>query len=116
MYNADESITKTKENPREERMRYVLGGLLHNVAPLIQSSIPSVDDLKAFLRRCTPDIKPLLRVAESFDDVMEIIEDKCSVRNIIALEETVAQYKIEVAKSHISQFYERKHKECKIYI
>ena len=85
-------------------MRATLGSLIHTVAPLIKAGIPSLKDLKKYLRRCFRELKPQLSSAKSFDDVMELVEDKCSIINICCLESIVKQYNITDAKQHITEF------------
>ena len=85
-------------------MRVTFGNLIHAVAHLIKAGIPSLNELKTYLRRCFRELKPQLSLAESFDDVMELIEDKCSIINICCLEAIVEQYNITDAKPHITKF------------
>ena len=87
-----------------DQMRAALGSLIHTVAPLIKAGIPSLEDLKTYLRRCFQELKPQLSSAESFDDVMELVEDKCTIINICCLESIVKQYNITDAKQHITEF------------
>ena len=85
-------------------MKVTFGNLIETVAPLIAKGIPSLEKLKKYLGRCFRELKPQLAIAESFDDVMELIEDKCSIINICCLEAIVEQYNITDAKSHITEF------------
>ena len=85
-------------------MKVKFGNLIHAVAPLIKAGVPSLSELKTYLRRCFRELKPQLSLAESFDDVMELIEDKCSIINICCLEAIVEQYNITDAKPHITEF------------
>ena len=55
----------------------------------------SLEELKKFLGRCFRELKPQLSVAESFDDVMEVVEEKCTVINIRCLETIIDHYNIE---------------------
>lgn len=81
-----------------------LGNLIETVAPVISAGIPSVQDLKLYLHRCFIELKPQLTLATSFDDVMEIVEDKCTVVNICCLEAIISHYDITVAELHIKVF------------
>ena len=69
-YNFD-SITVTFAN------------LVRTVAPLISKGIPSLQELKRYLLRCFRELRPRLSIAESFDDVMELVEEKCTIVNIV---------------------------------
>ena len=87
-----------------DEMKVTFGKLIHIVAPLIAKGIPSLQELKTFLRRCYRELKPQLSIAESFDDVMELVEDKCTIINIVCLEAIVDMYNITEAKEHIKEY------------
>ncbi|XP_019856595.1 PREDICTED: E3 ubiquitin-protein ligase TRIM71-like isoform X1 [Amphimedon queenslandica] len=102
-----------------DRMGDMRGTLIHNIVPLIKaaipSSIPSVDDLKTYLGRCRPELKPRLKDTNCFDDVMEVIEDECSITNVALLETIVNKYSIQDAgdmilayQTHLDEFCENK--------
>ena len=80
------------------------GKLFYTVAPLIARGIPSLQDLKTYLRMCFRELRPLLVTAESFNDVIEIVQDKCTIINICCLEGIVDQYDITEAKEHITNY------------
>ena len=85
-------------------MKVTFGNLIITVTPLIKAVIPSLDDLKIYLRRCFQELRPQLSTAESFDDVMDLVQDKCTIINICCLEAVVNYYKITAAKSLITEF------------
>ena len=85
-------------------MRVAFGELIVNVSPLIAKSMPSLEDLKLYLRRCFQDLRPQLVIAESFDDVMDLIQDTCTIINICCLKAIVDHYKITEAEPHITKF------------
>ena len=85
-------------------MKVTFGDLMMKVSPLIKAGIPSLEDLKKYLRICFRELKPELAIAESFDDVMELVQDKCTIINICCLEAIVNHYKITAAKQHIKEF------------
>ena len=87
-----------------DQMKVTFGNLIETVAPLIAKAIPSLKELKTYLRRCFRELKPQLSSAESFDDVMELVEDKCTIINICCLEAIVDHYNITEAKRHITEF------------
>ena len=95
-------------------MRAKLGVLFYTVIPLIQAAVmPLLEDLKSFLRLCVPSLKPQLAMAKSFDDVMEVVREKCTIINISWLETIINKYNIEEAKAHISAFKLEVDKFCK---
>ena len=85
-------------------MKVTFGNLIEAVVPLIAKGIPSLEKLKKYLRRCFRELKPQLAVAKSFDDVMELVEDKCTIINVCCLEAIVDHYNITEAKRHITEF------------
>ena len=85
-------------------MKVTFGNFIHSVAPLIEKSIPSLRELKTYLRRCFRELKPQLTVAESFDDVMDLVEEKCTIINVACLEGIINHYKIEEAKTHVTTY------------
>ena len=87
-----------------DQMRMKFGKLFYTVAPLIAKRIPSLEELKTYLRMCFRELRPLLTIAESFNDVMEIVQDKCTIINICCLEGIVDQYDIGEAKVHITNY------------
>ena len=93
-------------------MKVTFGNLIDTVEPLIAKVIPSLEELKKYLRRCFRELKPQLSLAESFDDVMELVEDKCTIINICCLEAIVDHYNITEAKRHIADFKKSVDKFC----
>ena len=85
-------------------MRMTFGKLFYTVAPLITKGIPSLKELKTYLRRCFRELRPQLATADSFDDVMDLVQDKCTIINICCLEGIVDQYDIREAKVHITNY------------
>ena len=85
-------------------MRMTFGKLFYTVAPLIVKGIPSLKELKTYLRRCFRELRPQLATAESLDDVMDLVQDKCTIINICCLEGIVDQYDIREAKVHITNY------------
>ena len=80
------------------------GNLIEIVVPLIAKGIPSLEKLKKYLLRCFRELKPQLAIAKSFDNVMEIVEDKCTIINVCCLEAIIDHYNITEAKQHITEF------------
>ena len=58
------------------------------------------------------ELKSQLSQANSFDDIMELVEEKCTIINIACLEAIVDHYKIEEAKAHITIYKTEIDKIC----
>lgn len=82
-------------------MRIYYGTLIDSVVPLIAKHVPSIDDLKKYLERCFPELKPELYHAKSFDDVIDIATKKCTIIDIVCLEAIVDRFNIKIAVDHI---------------
>ena len=59
-----------------------------------------------------PELKHQLHEAESFDDVMDIVREKCSPINIVCLEAIISHCNIEEAKDHITAYQSEVDKFC----
>ena len=95
-----------------DEIRGKFGMFFHAVIPHIQSAVmssseeaaSSLKEFKTFLRRCYRELKPQLSNAESFDDVMDIVEEKCTIINIACLETIIDQYNITQAKAKTTAY------------
>ena len=96
-----------------DKMRVKFGELIDDVAPLIEDGVPSLKQLKTYLRRCFPELGPQLSTVETFDDVMDLVQKKCTIINICCLEAIVDRYKITKAYPHIKEFKSEVDQFCK---
>ena len=90
-----------------DQMRAKLKILLRTVvrACIFDKEIPSLEELKTFLLICFRELKNVLKDANSFDDVMDVvIEKKCTLVNVACLEIIVNHYNIENAKAQIAAY------------
>ena len=93
-------------------MKVTFRDLIDTVTPLIAKSIPSLRLLKAYLRRYFRELEPQLDIAGSFDNVMDIVEKKCTIIDIYSFEVIVEYYDIKTAKPHISAYKSTVDKFC----
>ena len=87
-----------------DQMRVAYGKLKEKVVPIVVKSISSLRTLKKFLQRCFPELTHQLGIARSFNNVMDLVEDKCTIINVACLEAIVDHYNITEAKNHIEEF------------
>ena len=87
-----------------DTMRRKFGDLIVTVASFIKASIPSLEELKSYIRKCFPELEDKLAKAESFDIVMNVVRDKDTIINISCLEAIVDHYKVAKAKQHLDDF------------
>ena len=81
-------------------------------AASLELPLPKLEKLKKYLGRCFRELKPQLSVTESFDNVMELVEEKCTVVNIGHLETIIDHYNVEEAKVHITTYKSEVDKLC----
>ena len=96
-----------------DQMRVTFGDLIETISPLIEAGIPSLKELKRYLRRCFEELEPQLVNAESFDDVIDVVQHSCTIINVCCLEAIVNHYKITEAKQHIIDFKTAVDEFCK---
>ena len=93
-------------------MKVTFRDLINTVTPLIAKSIPSLKILKKYLQRYFKELQPQLEIAGSFDDVINIMEKKCTIIDIYSFEVIVEHYNIKTAKPHISDYKSTIDKFC----
>ena len=110
MYIVDEKFPRREihlsptNKPLFIELRMAYGGLFHDVAPLIEEYVQSLSNFKDYLQSCFPELKPRLDIAESFKDVIKIVQEKCTMINIVCLEIIVKRYQIKKAERHIRTY------------
>ena len=88
-------------------MRVAYGNLMEEVVPIVVKSVKSISSLRAlkkYLDRCFPELTHQLERAKSFKNIMDLVEDKCTIINVACLEAIVDHYNITEAKKHIEDF------------
>ena len=75
-----------------DQMKMTFGNLIETISPLIEAGIPTFKELIRYLWRCFQDLRPQLTIATLFDDVMELVQDKCTIINVCCLEAIVDHY------------------------
>lgn len=80
------------------------GDLIDTVKPLIEKGIPSLQELKKYLGTLYQGLISQLNEAESFDDVMKIVREKCTIIGVVCLRRVVNKFNIAEAKQHIEDF------------
>ena len=85
------------------------------IAPLIESGVtlPKFKELKTYLRMSYPELKHQLSIAESFDDIMDIVRGKCTPISIACLESIINRYNIKEGQAHIAAYQSEVDKLCK---
>ena len=94
-------------------MRVAFGKLFVNVSPHIESGITSLKDFKKYLKTLYPELKPQLSSARSFDAVMEVVRNKCTIINVCCLKAIADHYKLREVKQQITKFKTKVNRFCK---
>lgn len=92
-------------NFRSIRMEFAIA--FYNIHLAITKSLPFItEELKKLLQDCFPELIPRLANCKSIDDVLDLVQDKCSLIDINCLEIIVKRFYIEDAEVHIQAYNE----------
>ena len=94
-------------------MKVAFGELFVTVSPLIESSITSLTDLQEYLKNVYPELRSRLSSAKSFNAVMEVVRDRCTIINVGCLKAIADHYKVREANEQITTFKTEVTKFCK---
>ena len=75
-----------------------------NIREAINTTPPPLDKLKQFLKDGYSHFKSQIAHSASIDDVLDIVNDHCTVINISCLEGIVKRFKIKEAEKHIQAY------------
>ena len=94
-------------------MRAQFGIMLYEVQMAIERSQPPIDHLKLILKYIYPDLASQLSTSKSFNEVLSLVQEKCSIINVALLEKIVQALKLKEAEKHINTYKEEIDKFCK---
>ena len=75
-----------------------------NIREAINTTPPPLDKLKQFLKDGYSHFKSRIANSASIDDVLDVVNDHCTVINISCLEGIVKRFKIKEAETHIQTY------------
>ena len=84
-----------------------------NVREVINASPPPLEELKRFLKHGYPHLKSQVAHSNSIDDILDLVNDHCTLINISCLESIVESFKIKEAETHIQSYKDAIHSFCK---
>ena len=84
-----------------------------NIREAIKKSPPPLDILKRFLRDGYSYLKSRIAHSNSIDDVLDVVNDDCTLINISCLESIVKRFDIKEAKTHIQAYKDVIQSFCK---
>ena len=84
-----------------------------NIREAINNSPPPLDRLKRFLKDGYFHLKPRIALSTSIDDVLDVVNDDCTLINICCLESVVKRFDIKEAMVHIKSYKDVVQSFCK---
>ena len=78
--------------------------MFNNIREVINKTPPPLDKLKGYLKDGYSHLKSQIAHSASIDDVLDIVNDHCTVINISCLEGIVKRFKIKKAEKHIQAY------------
>ena len=94
-------------------MRTKFGRTFLRVQDVIESCQPSIERLKRFLKFTYSELTSQLSATSTIDDILSIVQKKCSLINIKLLEEIVEEFELKEAEKHISAYKQEVAKFCR---
>ena len=91
-------------SPEFSNIRTEFGITFNIIRSIIESNPPPLEVMKKFLEDCYSPLKPSLAHAETINDVLDVVRDKCTLIDINYLEAVVRRFCIEEAKTHIESY------------
>ena len=93
-------------------MRAKFGRMLYKVQLAIERNQLQINCLKSFLRYSYPDLTSQLSASCTIDDILSLVQKKCSLIDIKLLEEIVEEFELKEAEKHISTYKQEVAKFC----
>ena len=84
-----------------------------NIREAINTNPPPLDKLKQFLKDGYSYLKSQIAHSASIDDVLDVVNDHCTLINISCLEGIVKRFKIKEAETHIQAYKDFVQSFCK---
>ena len=87
-----------------EQLKNLFAKSVSSIVPLIANGVSSLNELKLFLKRAYVEMKPQLAHAETVDDVLILLIEKCSLINVSSIEAVIDHCDIKPAKEELSHY------------
>ena len=85
-------------------IRKKFGSTFFKVRRAISNNPPPVEEIKMLLQISFIDLKPQIAHANTIDEILDIVRDKCTLTDINYLETIVEEFDIKEAKVHIQTY------------
>ena len=84
-----------------------------NIREVINASPPPLKELKRFLKDSYPHLKSQVTHSNSIDDILDVVNDHCTLINISCLEGIMKRFNIKEAETHIQSYKDAIQSFCK---
>ena len=84
-----------------------------NIQEVINASPPPLEELKQFLKRGYRHLKSQVVHCNTIDDILDLVNDHCTLINISCLEGIVKRFNIKEAETHIQSYKDAIQSFCK---
>ena len=93
-------------------MRTKFGCTFLRVQDVIEKHQPSIECLKRFLKFTHSELTSQLSATSTIDDILSVLQKKCSLIDIKLLEAIVKEFELKAAEKHIDTYKEDVAKFC----
>ena len=83
------------------------------IREMINASPPPLEELKRFLKHGYPHLKSQVAHSNSIDDILDLVNNHCTLINISCLEGIVKRFNIKEAETHIQSYKDAIQSFCK---
>ena len=98
--------------PEFTAMRAKYGYMFLRVQHVIEKCQPSIDELKRYLQYIYPDLDSRLHLCTSIDNVLSLVQEKCSLINTKLLEAMIKGFEFKEAEEYINTYKEEVARFC----
>ena len=85
----------------------------HNIQEVINVSPPPLEELKRFLKHGYPHLKSQVTHSNSIDDILDLVNNHCTLINISCYDGIVKRFDIKEAETHIRSYKDAIQSFCK---
>lgn len=93
-------------------MKVLFGNIFDDLSSLVAQHMPSIEELKVYLSRCFQELKPQLDKVETIDSILDIVQEKCTIVNLVCLEAIADKFNLLEIIAHITDFKKAVDKFC----
>ena len=96
-------------------IRMKFGRAFYNICNAITQchNPPSFSEVKMLLQKCFQQTKEIFDNCQCINDLLDVVQKKCTLINISCIEELVDELKIKDAEAHIQTYHETINEFCK---